>query len=82
MSRPPECDAACRAKIILNSGRVMREVSSVLELSAHMQSIGKFTDKEGQQLIDILDEVEDKLIEFNDRLLGKTGYKRKTKSLN
>lgn len=37
-----------------------------------------FSAAEGQQFINMLDELEDKIIEFNNKLLAKTGYKRKT----
>jgi hypothetical protein len=78
MTRPPECDAACRAKILLNAGRVKGEISSGVELSGHLAKHGMFSATEGQQFINMLDELEDKIIEFNNRLLAKTGYKRKT----
>lgn len=68
------CDAACRAKIILNGARVSREIEAAKELSAHLN----LTEEEGYQLISILDEAEDKLIEFNNKTLAKTGYKRRT----
>lgn len=75
---PPDCDAACRAKIILNSSRVIGEVNSALKLSEHLKDHGLLNEAEAYQLIDILDEAEDKLIEWNNRRLGKTGYKRRT----
>lgn len=79
MSRPPECDAACRAKILLNSQRVRQEAESAQILSNYLSELDLFSGKEGQQLINLYDEFEDKLIEYNNRLLAKTGYKRKTK---
>lgn len=68
------CDAACRAKIILNGARVMAEIESALKLSNHLQ----LSEEVAYQLIQILDEAEDKLIEWNNRRLNSTGYKRRT----
>lgn len=76
---PPNCDAACRAKIILNSGRVIGEIKSALALSEHLRRNELMTETEAYQLIEILDEAEDKLIEWNNRRLNRTGYKRRTK---
>jgi hypothetical protein len=69
-----ECNPACRAKIILNAGRVRGEVDSALELSGHVD----LTEEEAYKLIEILDQAEDRLIEFNNQILAKTGYKRRT----
>lgn len=74
MSRPPECDAACRAKILLNSERVIGEIHSAMNLSGHL-SLPKDI---AYQLIQILDEAEDKLVEWNNRRLEMTGYQRRT----
>lgn len=71
---PPNCDTACKAKIILNGGRVTAEISSALKLADHL----KLTEADAYQLIAILDEAEDKLIEWNNRRLNGTGYKRRT----
>lgn len=69
------CDAACKAKIILNGGRVSAEIQNAQALANHLP----LTEAEAYQLIAILDEAEDKLIEWNNRRLNGTGYKRRTK---
>lgn len=69
------CDAACKAKIILNGARVTREVDASLKLANHLE----LSEAEAYQLIQILDEAEDKLIAWNDRRLKQTGYVRRTK---
>lgn len=74
MSRPPECDAACRAKILLNSGRVIAEVKNASSILGHIA----LPEDVAYQLIQILDEIEDKLTEWNNRRLANTGYKRRT----
>lgn len=71
----PTCDAACRAKIILNGGRVRGEINAAVQQQG-------LSATEGQQLINILDEAEDKLIEWNNRRLTKTGYRRKTEKFH
>lgn len=68
------CDAACKAKIILNSGRVEAEIENAVNLSNHLS----LSDDVAYQLIQILDEVEDKLMAWNNRRLASTGYKRRT----
>lgn len=71
---PPNCDAACKAKIILNGGRVRAETRNAQDIINHM----KASEAEAYQLIAILDRTEDELIEWNNRMLAKTGYKRRT----
>jgi hypothetical protein len=69
------CPPACRAKIILNGGRVIGEINSVKDL---VNNGTELTEEEGFLLIEILDQAEDRLIEFNNMILSKTGYKRRT----
>jgi hypothetical protein len=81
MSSPAEgfCNPACRAKIILNGGRVAAEAQASVQLFAHLQASGiEVTEKEAYKLIEILDTAEDLLIELNNLMLSKTGYKRRT----
>lgn len=74
MSFPPDCNAACKAKIILNSSRVTGEIMAALD---HAEKIG-YKEHDAYTLIRILDEAEDRLVEFNNNMLNKTGYKRRT----
>jgi len=69
------CDAACRAKILLNGARVRAEVESALSLIDHLANLPEDI---SYQLIEILDEAEDKLVEWNRRRLEGSGYKRRT----
>lgn len=77
------CDAACRAKILLNGARVIREIEAHRELIHRLEKSGVdvskvLTKARGYKVIAALDQVEDLLIELNDLLLDSTGYKRKT----
>jgi len=73
------CDLACQTKIILNGGRVAREAQAAVDMVKKLQAGGiELTEEEAYKLIEVLDIAEDKLIEFNNRMLAKTGYKRRT----
>lgn len=72
------CDAACKAKIILNSGRVVAETRNAQAIANHLNP----SEEEAYQLIAIWDEAEDKLTEWNNRMLAKSGYKRRTKKFS
>lgn len=72
---PTYCDAACKAKILLNAGRVANESNMISNMVNN--GIVKLSEAEGKELIAILDVAEEKLIKFNERMLKRAGYKGK-----